>query len=137
MSLRKSSPSRKARSKNRANDNRRRNCEDCPESITAAAAQLTNGSVFTGLYHGDALEKAKAAHALHSESYFNRLFAKSLDGFMTSKGRFVDPEEAYKIAVKSRQVTAKSHAQAVEDLWPEVKAERWLCSLSFNNVRSF
>jgi len=56
---------------------------------------------------------------------------------MTNRGRFVDRFEAYKIAVKSRQITARSYERAVKDLWGEnVKSEGALCSLAFNNVRT-
>jgi hypothetical protein len=41
------------------------------------------------------------------------------------------------MAVKIRQLTAKSHAHAVNDLWPDAKPQRWLFSLSFNIARKF
>jgi hypothetical protein len=138
MKIKNSMPSGKTRTKDSHAVACRQHCKGYPESITNAAIRLSNGSVYTGLFHGDALEKAEAARAHHSESYYNRLFAKIVDGFVTSKGRFVGPMKAFEIAVKSRQITAKSHAQATEDLWgPEIKAERWLSSLSFNNVRRY
>jgi hypothetical protein len=108
-----------------------------PEKITTAAVRLTNGTVYTGLFHAYAVEKAHNAHTGQSQSYYGRLFNKSVDGYMTSKGRFVDRFEAYKIAIKGRQITRKSYEDAVKELWGEnIKSEGALCSLAFNNVRT-
>jgi hypothetical protein len=110
---------------------------DEAERITTAAVRLTNGSIFTGLFHSYAVENAHAAHANNSSSYYARLFGKSEDGYMTSKSRFVDRMKAYQIAVKARQITAKSYERAVKDLWGEnIKSEGALCALAFNNVRT-
>ena|SRR5208282_2291040 len=87
------------------------------EKITYAAVRLTNGHVYTGLFHGNALKKAHRVYAKKSASYYSRLFGKSEDGFITNTGRFVDRDEAYRTAVKSGQITPKSHAEAVQDLW--------------------
>lgn len=87
------------------------------ELVTSAAICLANGSVFTGLFHAEAVEKAHSAFANKSESYVQRLFRKAKDGFLTSKGRFVSSRHAYKIAVSRRQITPKSYARSVEALW--------------------
>lgn len=107
------------------------------EKITSAAVRLTNGHVYTGLFHGDALKNAHRVYAEKSESYYSKLFGKSEDGFITNTGRFVDRDEAYGIAVKGRQITPRSHAEAVHDLWGDnVNTGGELCALAFQNSRS-
>jgi hypothetical protein len=138
MTINKSKPSPRARSENRVVGGLRYRCKEEPEKITIAAIRLTNGAIYTGLFHGDAFMEAKAAHAHNSPSYHGRLFGNSVDGFMTSRGRFVEAEEAFELAVKARQITARSHERSVKDLWVEnISAGRWLSSLSFNIVRIF
>jgi hypothetical protein len=108
-----------------------------PERITNAAVKLTDGSIFIGLAHGYALEKAWAAHKKTPESVYFKLFDKSKDGFMTSRGRFVSRKTAYNLAVKNQQMTQIGYSQAVKDLWGyKVQASDELGALAFNNARS-
>jgi hypothetical protein len=107
------------------------------EKITSAAVKLTNGRVFTGLFHGDALAKARSIYTGTSEPYFSKLFGKSEDGFITSKGRFVDSDEAYRIAIKRCQIKPRCYVEAVHDLWGnDVHPNGELCALAFQNVRA-
>jgi hypothetical protein len=67
------------------------------EAITAAAVRAKDGSIFTGIHHGDALEAAeKAGHKADD--------LIGLDGFLTSSGRYVDRVEASKIASAAKQI---------------------------------
>ncbi len=107
------------------------------ETISCAAVRLTDGSVYAGLFHCNALEKARKAHARtrRSESRIRKLFEKSQDGFMTCSGRFVSRSQAYKIAVFSHQITPKSYGSAAADLWgygTEMTGE--LGAVAFNNA---
>ena len=119
-------------------DQPRESIEQCGlEKISSAAVRLTNGHVYTGLFHGDALEIARKVYANKSESYYGRLFGKSEDGFVTSKGKFVDREEAYKMAVKACQIKPKSYVEAVHDLWGHhVNPGGALGALAFENART-
>jgi hypothetical protein len=105
------------------------------ERIVGAAVKLSNGSVFSGLFHVNAVEAARAAHANKSESCFYRLFAKAQDGFLTSTGQFVEPSDAYKIAVKSGQISPKSYAQSVKRLWGIQPILGKLNAVAFNDCR--
>jgi len=106
------------------------------ELIKCAAIRLTDGAVYTGRFHGDALQKADKDHARISASRYRRLFEDSEDGFMTNKGRFVSREEAYEIAVRSRQMTPDSYADAVQDLWGEKpQGVGELGAVAFGNAR--
>ena len=110
--------------------------EDTPERINKAAIKLSDGSVFTGVHHGDALENARAVHAHISDVEFTKLFAKSKDGFLTNKGRFVGRTAAYRIAVKGGQITPKEYADANQDLWgARMNGGESLGALTFNNAR--
>lgn len=103
------------------------------EIVVQAAVRLANGAVFTGLLHGDALDKANAVYSGKSESYYRRLFARSRDGFVTNKGRFVGRRIAYKIAVQSRQLTPRLYSIAEKDVWgPNVEPDGKLGAMSFN-----
>jgi len=106
------------------------------ETISCAAVRLTDGSVYAGLFHCNALERARKACAKRSESCLRNLFKKSQDGFVTCRGRFVSRSEAYKMALFSHQITSKSYGRAVTDLWGygiEVASE--LGAVAFNNAR--
>lgn len=110
--------------------------ENETEKVTCAAVKLTDGSIFTGIAHGYAREKALSAHKKTPDSACVKLFNKSKDGFMTSKGRFVGRKTAYNLAVKSQQLTQMGYSQAVKDLWGcKVEATNELGALAFNNAR--
>ena len=72
-----------------------------PEKITAAAIQLEDGRVVTGVNHADAVEKAG-----NPKSYY--------DGFQTSAGRFVDRQQAHEIATGERGGSEHLTAQQLE-----------------------
>ncbi len=111
--------------------------DEKPERNVSAAIRLTNGSVYAGLAHGLARAKAEAAHKRTSESDFIKLFKEAADGFLTNKGRFVSRSEAYRIAVKSRQLTWASYSDAHRDLWGFRPAKGCgLTALPFNNART-
>jgi len=120
------------------NGKRRESANQCSqEKIKSAAVRLANGHVYIGLTHGDALENAHKIYRDKSESYYRKLFQKTEDGFVTSKRRFVDRDEAYEIAVKGRQIKPQSYVEAVHDLWGHrVIAGEELCALSFENART-
>ncbi|MGA2853247.1 MAG: hypothetical protein ABSE90_03820 [Verrucomicrobiota bacterium] len=105
------------------------------ERIIEAAVRLANGSVFSGLFHVDAVEKARIAHAKDFESRFCQLFARAKDGFITSKGQFIRPTDAYKIAVKYGQITHRSYARSVEALWGIKNKTRTLNAVAFSLCR--
>lgn len=65
-----------------------------PETITAAAIRLPDNTVVTGRHHLEALEKARFPEGLTDEA----------QGFVTSRGRFVDRTEADKIGRESGQI---------------------------------
>jgi hypothetical protein len=105
------------------------------EKIVSAAIKLSDGSVYAGPFHADALEKARVKHRFASKSVFYRLFNSSEDGFITDRQRFLNRVEAYDIAIKNRQISRNSYAQALKDLWGEdTYVPRSLCALAFKNV---
>lgn len=65
------------------------------ERITRAAVRL-NDLIFTGVDHGDCYNQVE---------YEGLMGHKFKEGFMTSKGRFVDRREAMVIAYKAGQLT--------------------------------
>lgn len=73
--------------------------EDNKESITTAAI-LYAGEIFTGLMHADALQAILRKYPELKLSASTGL----TDGFMTSKGRFVDRQEAGAIAKAAQQI---------------------------------
>lgn len=76
------------------------------EKIVAAASKnLTNGEIFTGVIHGE------SDNLLDDAALRDNIPRRVEHGFMTSTGRFVDREEAAKIALRHQQI-ARS-----EDHW--------------------
>lgn len=84
------------------------------------AAIKVGDEVFTGLVHGEAVEKALEKHPKLS---YNKL----KEGFVTSEGRFVSREEARDIAFKSKQIEATLADEVLmsEDIDPEAAAKAW------------
>lgn len=108
------------------------------EKTLCAAVMLTDGSIYSGIAHGYALEKAEAAHKQTPEPVCAKLFKKIKDGFLTNRGRFVNRKTAYQLAVKSRQITPVLYAQAVKDLWGcKVEANNELGALAFKNALNY
>ena len=109
-----------------------------PETIKCAAIKLCDGAVYTAPFHGDALEKARRKHKNESERRFRALFEDSEDGFLTSNKRFVSRQEAYRIAIETRQIARNSYVQALKDLWgPNTKVGTELGALGFDNARTW
>lgn len=68
--------------------------------------------VFLGKQHADCFHQAANIKA--------RTSSKAADqGFLTSKGKYVDREQAAKIAVKAGQVAQGTKVLCSEDLWSE------------------
>jgi hypothetical protein len=110
--------------------------QDEAEGIAAAAIRLTDGSVFSGCAHYDALEKAEAKHSNASENTYAKLFANSIHGFLTTRGRFVRRGAAYRIALKSHQIRPKGYTNAWHDMWGfHRNSPNWLEAVSFSNSR--
>lgn len=76
------------------------------ETIQHAAIKYDNGNVYLGRVHHDCFIKAKHKEARGTSPCI---------GFLTSEGRFVDKQEAYRIAITAKQVRSK--ALDSEDLW--------------------
>jgi len=106
------------------------------ERVLKAAVRLGNGSVFRALYRCDAIQKARVTHESKSDSYYRHLFTKTTDGFVTSKGRFVRPNVAYKVALKSGQITSSSYARSLKSLWGIKSKACGLNDVAFNECRT-
>lgn len=76
--------------------------ESGKEYIDSAAIRL-NGKVYTGKWHGDAMENAM------KDGQFELDLSEG--GFTTNTGRFVNREEAYKIATESGQMKPEDFAR--------------------------
>ena len=74
------------------------------EHIKAAAVRAPNGCVFIDYTHYDAYTKAAEYLGVMADD----IFALWPEGFVTTMGRFIDRETAYRIAV-----TAKQHRPAM------------------------
>jgi hypothetical protein len=84
------------------------------EIIKHAAIMVYDGQrVFTGKSHAHCIHKAIADGVRLTNS-------TSKQGFLTSTGRFVDREDAAKIAHKSGQIRNCPYALFSEDLWSDV-----------------
>ena len=88
-----------------------------PEYIRSAAIRADDGAVFEGSWHGEARQEARdAGYDIPLEGSEKNI------GFITSKGRFVSPEEALGIARKVKQVTEEGgygSGLVAEDLKPD------------------
>jgi hypothetical protein len=94
---------------------------DEPEKVVAAAILLPSGRMYSGLTHG------------HARDAFKRHHIKYRQGFLTDRGRFVSRRQAFRLAVKAKQMTAQSYAQAEEDLWGvRPKNPDSMCALGFD-----
>lgn len=79
-----------------------------PERIVSAALQMPQGRVFTGKTHVSIL--AELSRKGIPMDYLMRF----VDGFTTSRGRFVDREEGYKIAERAGQVAHAKEDQLLQ-----------------------
>ena len=99
------------------------------ERIVSAAVKLPDGTTLTGPTHSycwdDGMERGDLDHLLPKpyDEYGDRVAPWTdlvnrlgedygrmcIDGFMTSKGRFIDREEAYRLAVSNGQYAGGSH----------------------------
>jgi len=66
---------------------------------------LDHGVVFAGLRHPHAMYTMVAVTGLRSVTYAEDAVGEHVQGFVTSKDRFVDRTEAMKIALAAGQVT--------------------------------
>lgn len=87
------------------------------EHIRAAAARIDKSKVFEDLEHHSAFFKAQDAIPELTEDDF--LGPRHEEGFVTSKGRFVDRDEAFKIASKNKQINASQDPVAAKEGWLE------------------
>lgn len=101
------------------------------EHIVAAALQDASGNVYKGTTHADALEKAIAAgHDFDPEG------SDTSDGFVTSNGRFVDRDEAAKVAAAAKQLGEPKNPM-IERTYGDARKDTWLESMAFGNQREF
>jgi len=86
----------------------------------AAILGEVTGFVALGKSHGDCFHQAVNTGIVLSRRYKSQ-------GFMTSKGRYVDREEAFKIAVDADQFdpTGKGGVLCSEDLWSPMHEGRY------------
>lgn len=95
---------------------------DTPEKVAQPAIKGQDGKVYTGVNHGDAYNKYEGTF----KDVFDKGRNKYEEGFTTSTGRFVDREEAMKIAKKNDQVNPKDKIMfkknelITEELKPDV-----------------
>lgn len=80
------------------------------EEIKHAAVKTECGLIMLGKSHADCIHKAHHTGLKASQG-------ARAQGFMTSKGRYVEREEAAKIAVKAKQVNPNIDFLFSEDLW--------------------
>lgn len=89
-----------------------------PERIETAAVRL-RGRCFTGISHKVAV-RAASIQLRRTPAFIFELLAPADYGFMTSKARFVGRAEAWKIALRRRQVNpAKAVASGRRELYSE------------------
>jgi hypothetical protein len=82
------------------------------ERIAEAAVRGADGKFYTGAWHGEAADKARAAGTKVTDS----------TGFLTSSGRYVTGEEADQIARHAKQVSASGpqgalRSEEIEELY--------------------
>lgn len=105
---------------------------ETPEHVIASA-MVVNGKVFTGPNHIVTMDAAKAAG-------LDVANAKLQDGFVTSTGRFVDRQEALKLATKSDQIHPDSGGADItagldsDDLKP-IPGNDWSGRFAEKNLR--
>lgn len=91
---------------------------DPPERIVCAANQYggTYGLVLAGVRHAcDAMGGVQdALDARHCDLHED--YGQEVQGFLTSKYRFVDRKEAWKIAVQQNQIIRLVGSQTIESL---------------------
>jgi len=98
------------------------------EYITCAAIHVNNKKIYKG-HHPKNIDSGYVACGLrhgHCFTIMARIYKKedrvetlrcSIQGFLTSKNRFVDREEAGKIAFESKQIKEKTNCLFSEDLY--------------------
>ena len=75
------------------------------EHIRHAAVRFPDGIIYTGPTHGHALEKRTG-----------QIIGNFENGYVTTRGRFVDNETARQIAVSNGQVTEQAITDARKEL---------------------
>ena len=89
-------------------DNLPSGCDyDPPERIVSAANYYqADNVIICGIRHGS--EDMYSMYDFYANGYDVRLHDKYMkQGFITSKGRFVDRKEAWKIAVEQKQIVRR------------------------------
>lgn len=89
------------------------------ERIICAAIRLPNGKLFYGHRHNHCKEAARGelSWTLNRKQMIT---VRMEEGFITSYGRFLDRQAAWKIAKKEKQIIKQTGAQGVlysEDLY--------------------
>lgn len=110
--------------------------EDEPRAVKEAAVQLKNGKVFTGAWHGEAIDNfRKAFPSMSDEAFNNTLQNELVDGFVTNGGEFLTREEAFNRAVELQQISEP----VAEDLSKVYKGKKgaYLESDVFRGVAKF
>jgi hypothetical protein len=107
--------------------------EEEPEFVKQAAVQTKDGQVFTGGAHFFAYERA--VDALGSPEKVGDV----TDGFVTNHGNFLTREQAYKLAVKSKQIDEGNYKQVERENFDDNVASnnKLLESVTFNQSREF
>lgn len=83
-----------------------------PERILHAAVVAKDGRIFFGKCHADCFYKGQAMGvAMSSKSYHQ--------GFLTSRGRYVDRQEAGEIAFSQGQIDKPTGYLFSEDMWSD------------------
>lgn len=109
--------------------------EERPEHITAAAVQDNTGKVWTGTWHG-AEAGGALENALKDRPDLDPNGSDTVDGFVTSKGRFVDRDEALRIAQAAKQLGEPKSAEK-ERIYGDARKQPNLESQRFSNQRLF
>lgn len=102
--------------------------ENAPEKVISAAVR-TNGRVFSGVMHADAVDQA--------EREIGKILRPPEEGFITSNGRFISRDEAWDIANRNNQIDSrmvgendtKLHADGLMG-WEEKDVERNFAALA-------
>ncbi len=101
---------------------------EAPEIPVKAAIKTRNGKVFTGIVHAAAHEKAQMAGAKNTSD--------SESGFVTSKGRFIDPDEAYKLATAAKLFDPKIYDKIIKESWGDEGFNDGLEAAAFEDAKA-
>jgi hypothetical protein len=95
------------------------------EIIICAAVLYSNGKVFVGRAHFECFRAAHAANTYAFAKGYEKEMAQEVEqGFVTSQRRFIDREEALKLATNAGQIVTKHpplYELVSEDLSPIIE----------------